>query len=442
MVQRIKFLSLAALVTCSLALATHVRALDAGAVAASASGAPGPRAWIEGPLLSLPDARARALGSSPELEAARSAAAAAGGGLRQARAWANPEIEVDAEEVGGDRPGWDEAEVTWTVAQRLEIFGTRGARASSARHAHDAAIWSAAAVQLDLLAEVDRRFADVLVAQSRIEALNTNDSLAIETVRAVSALVEAGEVSPIEVDRAEAERVLATTRLLAARFDHARALRSLAQLWGSREADFTGVRGSLEVAPRLPDRDSLAAAVAELPDLQLAEADVHRAEADVRLAGRGRLPEIAIRGGLRQIRASDERSFVAGIGLSLPVFDRKGGTLDETRARLQQARAGRAAAQSRIVLARATAYDALALALETSRSLREESLPRAQAVHESVHEGYRRGKFGLLDLIDARRSLLQARLEYIDALGSVWTARADLTRLVGQGSSQREGESR
>ena len=133
---------------------------------------------------------------------------------------------------------------------------------------------------------------------------------------------------------------------------------------------------------------------------------------------------------------------MGGVGLSLPLFDRKGGALDETRARLSQARAERAAVQSRIGLARATAYDALATALETSRSLREVSLPRAQAVHASVQEGYRRGKFGLLDLIDARRFLLQARLEYIDALRSVWTARADLARLVGQGSSPREGESR
>jgi outer membrane protein TolC len=59
-----------------------------------------------------------------------------------------------------------------------------------------------------------------------------------------------------------------------------------------------------------------------------------------------------------------------------------------------------------------------------------------------VQEGYRRGKFGLLDLIDAGRFLLQIRLEYIDALRSVWVARADLDRLMSQGDAPGEGESR
>jgi outer membrane protein, heavy metal efflux system len=415
---------------------------SAGALpAVAAARAPAFRAAIDGFMISLPEARARALASSPELEAARSTATAAGGALRQARAWANPEFELNAEGFGRDQQGWERVEVTWTVAQRLEVFGTRNARTRAALHGRDAAAFSADAARLDLLAEVDRRFADALVAQLRIEALLASDSIAVETVRAVAALVEAGEVSPIEQDRAEAERTLVTARLLAVRLEHATALRSLARLWGSREADFSGVRGSLEITPSLPDRDSLLAAVPELPDIRRADAEVRRAEADADLTGRGRLPELAIRGGVRKLNASSEQSYLGSIGLSLPLFDRKGGALEETRARLGQARAERAAVQSRIGLARATAYDALATALETSRSLREASLPRAQAVHTSVQEGYRRGKFGLLDLIDARRFLLQARLDYIDALRSVWIARADLTRLVSPGSSQHEGES-
>lgn len=396
---------------------------------------------IDGPLISLPEARSRALASSPELEVARSVAVAAGGALRQARAWANPEVGFDAEEVGGDRPGRDEAEVTWTLSQRLELFGTRSARTRAALHGRDAAVLSADAARLDLLAEVDRRFAQALVAQSRIEAFESSDSIAVETVRAVSALVEAGEVSPIELDRAEAERSQVTTRLLAVRFEHVSAVRSLAQLWGSHEPDFSGVRGSLDITPPLPDRDSLLAAAPELPDLRAADAEVRRVEAEAVLAGRERLPEVVVRGGVRRFNASDEFSFVGGLGLSLPLFDRMGGKRDEARARVNQARAQRVAMQSRIGLARATAYDALAVALETSRSLRVVSLPRAQAVHTSVQEGYRRGKFGLLDVIDARRFLLQTRLEYIEALRSVWTARADLARLVSQDMVPGEGES-
>jgi len=411
----------------------------AGEAAAPLSGSsPG----LTGSLLSLSEARERALEMSPELRSAQSDAAAAAGALRQAGAWANPEFEVEAEEFGGDQPGWDRAEVTWSLSQRLELFGTRGARTRAARHGRSAAVYSADASRLDLLAEVDRRFAQALVAQSRIESLEATDSLAAEAVRAVTALVDAGEESPIEVDRTEGERVLVASRLQSARFEHVRALRSLAQLWGSLEPDFSGVEGSLEIVGDLPDRDSLFAAVRDLPDLQRAEADVRRAEAEVSLSARTRLPDVVFRGGLKRFQETDEHSYVIGLTLSLPLLDRGGGALDEARARLSQARAEQEATRSHIALARATAYDALATALQTSRNLREGSLLRAQAVHESVQEGYRRGKFRLLDLIDARRFLLEARLEYLDALHAVWSARADLERLTGPVSTGTRGESR
>lgn len=394
------------------------------------------------PPISLAEARARALAANPELEAARGAAAAAAGALRQARAWPNPELEFGAEEVGGDRPGWDEAEFTWTLAQRLDLFGTRSARARAALHGRDAAVHSADAAQLDLLAEVDRRFAETLAAQGRIAALETSDSIAVETVRAVTALVDAGEVSPIEVDRAEAERTLVTTRLLDARFEQAGARRALARLMGSSQPDFSEVRGSLEATPALPERDSLPMTASALPDVRRAEAAVSGAAAAATLAGRERWPEVALRGGIKRFNASNEQSYVGGVVLSLPLFDRKGGALDEARARLGQARAEQAVVRQRIDAARETAYDALAHALDTARSLRESSLPRARAVHAAVQEGYRRGKFGLLDLFDARRFLLQVQLEYIDALRSVWTANADLVRLTSPGSIPGEGESR
>jgi outer membrane protein, heavy metal efflux system len=389
----------------------------------------------------LAQARERALASNPELQAARSVVAEAGGALRQARAWNNPEFEIEAEDVGGDRPGWDQAEITWSVVQRMELFGARGARTAAARHGRDSAIHSVDIVRRDLLATVDRRFADALAARSRIEALSTGDSIAAETVRAVTALVDAGEVSPIELDRAQAERASVSTRLIAARLEHAEALRALCRLWGGTEADATEVEGSLEILPRLPDRDSLLACAAKPPDLRLTESEVRRAEAELRLAGRERFPELAIRGGLRRFRASDEQTYVGSLGLSLPLLDRKDGARDGARARLERTRIEHAALARRITLARAGAYDALARALETATILRERSLPRAQAVHAAVQEGYRRGKFSLLDLLDADRFLLQARLETIDALRSAWDARAELDRIVRPDAAEAEGVS-
>jgi outer membrane protein, heavy metal efflux system len=393
-------------------------------------------------VLTLVDARARALALSPELRAARGAALAAAGDSRQARAWPNPEIEVAAEDVGGDLPGWDEAEISGSIAQRLELFGTRGARARAGSMQREAAEQGLAAVQLDLLAEVDRRFAGALAAQARVGVSEENGRIADDLVRAVTALVKGGEVSPIEADRAQAERARVELELQRARLDEGQARRVLAGLWGGCDPDFERVEGSLEVSPVLPGRDALLAETIDLPDLRGRAAEAQRAEAELRHASRARWPEVTVRGGIKNVGPSDEWSYLGGLSLGLPLLDRNGGAVEAAHGRLQQARAEEAAEQCRIALARASAADVLAAAIATAESLRDVTLPRTQAIFEAVQEGYRRGRFAFLDLIDARRTMAETRLEYIDALEAVWVARADLERLLSRPLPTTEGESR
>ncbi|MBM3287216.1 MAG: TolC family protein [Candidatus Eisenbacteria bacterium] len=390
-----------------------------------------PRHRPRGPTLTIDEVRALALEGNADLEAARAAAAEARGLLRQERAWANPELDVDVEGVGGDEPGWDRAEITWSASQRIEPFGTRRARSEGARHGRDAALHSLAIARLDLLAEIERRFADALAANARVAVFEEYDSLAVAMIRTVTALVEAGEVSPVEIDRVEAERAASAAQLRVATLERRDALRALARLWGGEEEDCGGVRGHLEIDARLPDRDSLLSAAIDLPDVELSNARLKRAEAEARLAGRARLPDVAVRGGVKRLSETGSQSYVGGVSVALPLFDRGGGGLDQARALERRARADRGAAIAGIRLDRASAHDALAAAIVNRRAMREETLPRIQAIHASIREGYLRGKFGLLDLMEAHRSSLQGGLEYVEALRSLWIARADLRRLTG-----------
>jgi cobalt-zinc-cadmium efflux system outer membrane protein len=396
--------------------------------------------------ISLAEAERRALDANPAWAAARHAVEAAEGARRQAGAWPNPELEVEAEEFGGDRPGWDDAEVTWSLTQRVDLSGARGARARAARQERDAVRFAAESARRELLVEVRRRFTDALLSQERLRVLAADESLAAEAAGAVRALVDAGEASPIEVERAEAERALTSIRRGQEATQLRRTLRELAALWGGDAAPLSAVEGELETCLR----DSLSVRPLEpmtsTPESQRAEAEVRAAEAKVAEAGRRRWPELQVRAGLKQIRGADEQSYVGGVGLALPLWDRESGARQEAKARLAAVRAGARAERIRSESARQDALDALQGAIETARTLRGRSLPRAEAVHAALREGYQRGKFALLDLIDARRQLLQSRLEDLDALHAVWLAQAELTRWMAgdpdRSTDSEEGGSR
>ena len=64
------------------------------------------------------------------------------------------------------------------------------------------------------------------------------------------------------------------------------------------------------------------------------------------------------------------------------------------------------------------------------------ALEAAQEAARIARIGYREGKFGQLDLLDAERTLAQTRLAAIDALASYQNARAQLERLTAPAPEQ------
>lgn len=398
-----------------------------GPVIAHAEPVPPPASGI-----TLEAARARALERNPSLAAAISAARSAGGAWRQARAWSNPELTVEAEEFGGDRSGWDEASFTWSLTERLELFGTRGARARAGRFGYEAAEAELEHARLEVSAEAERRFYGVLAGQERLAARAEMERVAAEALAAVRSLVEAGEVSPVEAERAEAEQARASIAHRTAVVDLAGARRSLAYLWGDAIPDFTHAVGTLEALHALPPRDSLVAPGGVSPELRRWNAEVSRAGEERALARRGRWPEIALGAGVRRNSGAGEYAYVASIGLALPLLDRGAGAVEQADAEAAQRSARRREAEVRLAGELATVAETLENTAGAAETMRGSVLPRAQAVREALDEGYRQGKFGLLDLLDAQRTWIEARLQYIDLLEELGSAHAQLGRLTGR----------
>jgi cobalt-zinc-cadmium efflux system outer membrane protein len=73
--------------------------------------------------------------------------------------------------------------------------------------------------------------------------------------------------------------------------------------------------------------------------------------------------------------------------------------------------------------------------LETAQAgaiaIKAEVLPVAQQSFESAQTGYREGKFGYLDVIDAQRTLGEAKTRYLEVITAYHKAAADVERLTG-----------
>jgi cobalt-zinc-cadmium efflux system outer membrane protein len=390
--------------------------------------------------LTLADARALALQNNPTLKSADAEWRATQGAVQQARSLINPSIGVRREDFGGSSPPIERAEQdTLELSQTIRTGGKRSAEIEAARWASEVSLQDLGRRRLDLLADVDRRFAELLGAQDRCQIASENAETAQEMVAAVAALVEAGETSPIEVSRTENERDLAEIDRQAALRNRDLARRQLASLLGQAEPGFQQADGSLVQEVVVPAESDFTIALGRLPDLTRWDDENRRLEASLKLAQRTPWPDLTLSAGVRRYAETQERAYLVGISIPIPIFSRGRGAVIEASSRLDQGRLQREAEEMRLK----TTFASIRLMLEQSASevqrLRDRVVPNAQQIYDALSEGYRRGKFRLLDLLEARRSLASTRLRYVDALVRLNLAKADLDRLSVAGSSITDG---
>lgn len=393
------------------AQSSHDRAL-----APSTAGAP----------FTLEQALAKALAANPGLRAAALEVAVADGARRQAGLLPNPELSFVRE---GTQRGTRTQ--TLQLSQVLELGGKRSARIKLADTERSLAAGQLELARTDLRADVSAAYFDALAAQERVELAQASVDVAQGAARAAAKRVAAGRVSPVEEDRAGLALASSRMELAGARTALSVALHRLAAWWGdAKPAPAPLVMPALDPAP-LPPFEELARDLAASVRLRQANLQVARDEAQVGVDRAQRLPDLTLIVGSKKEDEIGRAQTVLGLSVPLPLFNRNGGALQASLARAEQARARFEAERLRLQQELGAAYQRAQLAREQVRSMRDEILPAARRVFDATVTGFEAGKFGFLDVLDAQRTLLQIRTQYIETLHERYRALADLGRHTG-----------
>lgn len=384
--------------------------------------------------LTLAQVVALATSRSPEIAAAESEVRAREGRVLQAGVRANPELSGTAENLGGDVAKTGGAQTTLQIGQRLELGGDRDARTTAAIASRDLARWDVEARRIDVIGRATSAFVNVLAAQRRVQLADETVRLAGEVRTTVAARVEAGKVSPIEETRADValateriERNRAATELASARS-------RLAATWGSSSVQFASVTGDLAAMPVIPSLDELAAGIERHPEVARWATEIAEREALLRVERARAVPDVTVGGGYRHFELGSGAAIVTA-SIPLPLFDRNRGAEIEARERIAGAKnEGRAVAvRLRYLLAET---HALVMRAESEvRDLRGQVIPAADSVYAAVSEGYRLGKFGYMEVLDARRTLAAVHAQFARSQAELHAAFADLQRLTAAPTS-------
>jgi cobalt-zinc-cadmium efflux system outer membrane protein len=379
--------------------------------------------------LTLEEALAAARKTSPALEAASadlraSSAARTVAGLRP-----NPSLQVETENVTGSGPyrGFDSAETTVGLALPIELGGKRSARIGVAEAQGTRARVEAAIAEADVTLRVTQAYIAAVAAERRLSIAREQARIAAETFRAASMRVTAGRASPIEQQRADVLRINAEASAARAEREATVDRDTLARLIGRP------VAAGLDLAwfDRIDGYGPSARTNADgTLALAAADAEVTTADAQVRLARSQRIPDVTLSAGARRLAATNDTAAVFGLSVPLPLFNNGSASVAQARAERDRADARRRMVRVDAEQAIAAAEAGVTNAAADARNAAGPALAAAIETARIARIGYREGKFGQLDLLDAERTLAETRAAAIDALAAWHDARARLQRLT------------
>ncbi len=282
-------------------------------------------------------------------------------------------------------------------------------------------------------AQTSQAYDSLLVALRHREDLLVSKQLAQDFVKKTEARFNAGTAARLDVVKGQVDVAQADNDLIANERGIANARAGLNRLLGRvlgasiEPADTLGI-------PAVPaDLDRLEKlAMNARPELRGLQRQREGARASERLAQQYFLPDVSLGISRNNIYGTDP-TYTTSIGIDLPIFfwQHQRGEVAEARHRELELAASYRDVSAQVGQDLRNAYATASTALRQVRFLADRLVPSAQEQYRIASSSYALGGSSALEVIDAQRTLLDAKTQYTAALGALNDAVADLERATG-----------
>ncbi len=337
------------------------------------------------------------------------------------------------------KPGpFDQSVQTVALSQVLDVWLKRSARKEAADRGVDQARLRVEDALREVVYAVRAAFADVAREQHERDLARETRSRYDETVRLSRARFKAGDISEAELKKIELESLKYQNGEIDAQMELDLAWHKLAALLGfGSPAALPSV-----AAEKPPERaplslsDLTARALNERPDLRAVRMSQRKAQADLTAARREALPEPALGVAYTHddftVSGDNPNSLALTLSFPLPLFDRNQGGIGRAQVDLRRA----ANDEQKLLLGiQREVAEAVRRAVR-ARSLLDVfegggMLERSDSALRVAEKSYKAGAVSLLELLEAQRTYIETRGQYLRTLYDYEQARIDIDHAVG-----------
>ena len=391
------------------------------------SAAPGAAWWRQFGDPVLADLESRALADNLDLRIAIARVRSARAAFSGAQYDYAPHVQLDGsyarskEQLPGfttNRVDIETSSVGFDASWEIDLFGRVRHEVAAARAAAGAEDANLADAQVTVAAEVARNYFELRGTQRRIAVTRDNLRNEREALRLTQVRYEAGRVTELDTDSAQArlkatESTLPSLEAAEKRYGYRLAV-LLGVSPGTLDADLVAVPVQAVTAP-LPIGD-VSTLLRTRPDMRVAERNLAAATERVGIATADLFPRVSftgfvgfLSGDTSQLGKAASRAWLINPAVSWPALD-----YGFVRARLRAARGeadGALAAYQKAALGALEDFENACVGYGTQEARLASVIDQAQAsrrAEQLAEIQYREGSINFLVLLDAQRTLLQA----------------------------------
>ncbi len=389
--------------------------------------------------LTLRDAETLWREHSRELKLADTVVAGAVADVRTAAQRPNPDLTINALSIspqsgyGGGPLKDKKMDTQLRLDQLIERGGKRDLRIRGAEARVDAAKFERDDTVRQQLGDLRQAYYNLRLAQEKLTLARESAALYEKSTQAGRLRQKAGDLAPVDVSRLQIDQARAEADARQAQADVAVAQQALAYLIG-RDAEAEQIVAT-DGWPQLEAIALNAHPLDQRPDLAAAQKRMAAAEADRDLARAKRNRDVTV--GVqyeRNLQNLPTNSYGFGVSVPLFIWHEYEGEIGRAEADYNAARLQYDQQQAVAIGQVAQARNALLASRDRMQRLEGGLLADAERVAKAAELAYSKGAMGLMDLLDARRTLRQiqieaasARADYAKAL-SDWQVQAEFRK--------------
>jgi cobalt-zinc-cadmium efflux system outer membrane protein len=361
--------------------------------------------------------------------------------------WRSPDFNVALAELGLARADLQEAgllrnhvlsllfplgpkQLEFTLAWPLEALWQRPKRIEVAEREAERIAVLLVKTGLDLTRDVKVAHAELLLATERSRLAEEARTVRGRIAAIAEARLRVGDISPLQAVAARVDLARAEDEAARAAHEEQSARNRLRFLLGLSPEEPLEASASPEGTPALHDVETLVRdALAARPELRAVELAMEAAGGRAGLAR----SEVLALSAVLDANEEGKEGFEAGPGLvvELPLFGRNKGRVARAEAELERETRRYAAERDRIALEVREAHMALQASTASLAVWESRILPTLEEGVARAEKALQLGEASPLEVLEARRALLEARFHAADARTSVTRAEAAVAHSVG-----------